>query len=98
MFKLVKVDTGRCIVVYQTTNANNETIYYGLMESFGIQFVRCSQPFKEYGEKIYEPQSEATPKSMIEIELPKGNSLLESKVKEFISNNPLMKGIKESYG
>lgn len=93
MFKIAKVDTGRCIVVYETKNSSNETIFYGLMESFGIKFVRCSQPFKDYGDWIYEPQSDATIKNLIEIEIPKGNSLLENKVRDYIKSNPLMRGI-----
>lgn len=92
MFKIVRVDTGRCIVVYETKNSSNETIFYGLTESFGIKLVRCSQPFKDYGSLVYEPQSDATIKNPIEIEIPKGNSSLEIKVKEHIKSNPLMRG------
>lgn len=92
MFKITKVDTGRCIVIYQTKNSSNEVIFYGLMESFGIKLVRCSQPFKDYGELVYEPQSEATIKNLIDIEIPKGNSSLETKIKNYIQLNHLMRG------
>lgn len=89
---LCKVDRGRCSIVYKTHNSLGEQIYYALVEAQGIEFFRCSQPFREYGESIYEPQSKANPRNTVRVELPMGGSQLEISIRNFINNHPKMVG------
>lgn len=91
-FVLCKVDSGRCSIVYTTRNSLGEQIYYAIVEGNGLEFFRCSQPFRQYGEYVYEPQSKAHPKNPIRIELPKGNSHLESLARTYINNHSKMLG------
>ncbi len=91
-FVLCKVDRGRCTIVYTTKNSLGEQIYYALVEGHRLEFFRCSQPFRQYGEYIYEPQSKAHPRNIIRIELPKGNSPLEGLARNYINTHPKMLG------
>ena len=94
--KVIKIDEGRCQVVYETRNQDNEKIYYSInpwsSDSDSCQFFRCSQPFKDGWEKVYEPQSESRPKETIRVQYPNANTRLGEQVKNYIKNNPLMEG------
>lgn len=93
VFKIEKIDTGRCNIVYKTLNVNNEEIYYCLLQDLnGIELYRCSIPFKEYGEYIYEPQSKCSVKSLTEFQIPTGNTNLEKQCREYILSHNLMRG------
>lgn len=88
-----KVDIGRCSLIYRTLNDLKEEIYYCLLQDInGISLYRCSQPFREYREEIFEPQSKATIKALVEFQIPKGDSQLEKDCREFIESNELIKG------
>lgn len=91
MFKIEKVDNGRCILIYKTLNSQGQAIFYGFQEGIKeLEFFRCSQPFKEYGEEIFEAQSKATIKGPIQMEVPRGSSKLEQRVKSLIEDHPLI--------
>jgi hypothetical protein len=94
--RIKKVDEGRCQVVYETKNVDGEKIYYSInpwsSDSDSCVLYRCSQPFKNGWEKVYEPQNKATPKDTIRVELPEPDTRLGEQVRNFINNNPLMEG------
>ena len=92
-FYIEKVDTGRCSLVYKTRNEYFSEIYYCLLQDLdGIALYRCSEPFKQYGEYIYEPQSKCTIKAMTFFQVPMGESKLEKECREFILNHNLITG------
>ena len=95
LLRIKQMDSGRGALVYETRNSEGERIYYCLMKTFPktIEFYRCSQPFTEYGEVLYEPQDRATPKAKIKIESPKGDSDLEILIRAYIEDERLMEGV-----
>lgn len=86
LFKIKQLDRNREQIVYETRNSKGERIFYGLVKTWPkkVEFYRLSQPFKHYGETIYEPECLARPNSIIKIEAPKGDSEIEMLARAYI--------------
>jgi hypothetical protein len=92
MMRIEKIDNGRAVVVYSILNQNEEKIFYGLQEYNGIRWMRMSSPFRAWGELIYEAEREVKLRNKIKVEIPRDDSSISKKVREFIDNNSQIEG------
>jgi hypothetical protein len=79
-FRLHSIDSGFCRIYFTTYGDHDQPLYYCAQDEGdrfgGVRFYRCSEDG--------EPEYEVTPKDWCAVEVPKGDSELELRVKSFI--------------
>lgn len=76
-------------LTYETRNADNEKIYYCIMEdSVGeVHLYRCSQPFTENHETFYEPSHVGKPNRRITFNRPNESANYSVKLIQWMENH-----------
>jgi len=85
-YKIKRIDNGFCIILYSVKNENDETIFYGLQDGLsGIELMRCTRDG--------EPSHGANFNRPVRMERPTGESEIECKVRDYINDHELIRGI-----